>query len=137
MSAPESERELGARLLQKAGEAAARAYAPYSRLRVGAAVWTARGNLYCGVNVENASYGLTLCAERAAVAQAVAAEWEGMRLRAVAVADASGKALTPCGACRQVILEFGPEASVFFKAREGVKQVRAADLLPEGFLLSD
>lgn len=121
------------RLLTAARQAAPHAYAPYSRLRVGAALLTAQGNLFVGVNVENASYSLTLCAERAAISAAVTAEGPDMRLRALAVVSESDTPLSPCGACRQVMLEFGPDASVLFPGQAGLEEQRVRDLLPEGF----
>jgi cytidine deaminase len=99
------------RRLEKAARAAARrAYAPYSNFRVGAAVLTGSGKVFAGCNVENASYGLCNCAERTAIFSAAAA---GERaLRCVVVYTPTKSATTPCGACRQVINEFGPEARV-------------------------
>ena len=112
------------------------AYAPYSRFRVGASVLTANGQIYAGANVENASYGLSLCAERAAIAQAVAAEGPSMRLKAVAVAGHKPGPLAPCGACRQIIFEFGPEALVIFQGEGGLLEVPITELLPQAFGLS-
>jgi len=123
------------KLLQAAREAAGRAYAPYSNLRVGAAVLTERGNIFTGGNVENASYGLSICAERAAVFAAVAAEGGDMKIRALAVFNESEGSCSPCGACRQVILEFGPQALVLYKGPDGFKEARITELLPEGFCL--
>jgi cytidine deaminase len=92
------------RLVEAAREAATRAYVPYSAFPVGAAVLTADGDVISGVNIENASYGLTVCGERVAVFRAVAA---GHReLRAVAVSASRAPGATPCGACRQVLNEF-------------------------------
>ncbi len=98
------------RLVNAARRAARNAYAPYSKFRVGAAALTGSGKVFTGANVENASYGLTLCAERAAVANAVAAgdRW----IVAVAVYTPTRHPTPPCGACRQVIGEFGPRATV-------------------------
>ena len=97
-----------ARLVRAARAARRRAYAPYSKFRVGAAVLASDGTIYAGCNVENASYGLTVCAERVAMQSAVAAGRR--RLRAVVVAGPSG--ITPCGACRQVMAEFGVETVI-------------------------
>lgn len=121
------------RLVQAAREAVHRAYAPYSRLRVGAAVLTSRGGIYRGVNVENASYGLTVCAERAAICAAVAQEGPEMRLKALAVVSDRPGPCPPCGACRQVIFEFGPDATVIFQGQDGLEEDLIARLLPRAF----
>ncbi|OAM88852.1 cytidine deaminase [Termitidicoccus mucosus] len=98
------------RLEKNAREASARAYAPYSKFAVGAAVLAGSGKIYAGCNVENACYGLGICAERAAVFAAVAA---GERaIRCVVIHTPTATPTAPCGACRQVINEFGPEARV-------------------------
>ena len=124
-----------ARLLAAANQMLARAYAPYSNFRVGAAILTAAGNIYTGCNVENASYGLTNCAERSAIFSAVSAEGDSMRLRAVAVVNAQNVPCAPCGACRQVIFEFGPQAVVLFQGNRGMEESTASGLLPSGFTL--
>jgi len=98
-----------AKLKRAAKAAAANAYAPYSRFRVGAAIWTDKG-LFTGANVENASYGLTNCAERTAIFAAAAAG--ARKLECVVVYTPTPGATAPCGACRQVIFEFGPDARV-------------------------
>jgi cytidine deaminase len=98
-----------AQLRLAAKNAAALAYAPYSGFTVGAAVWTDRG-LFTGANVENASYGLTNCAERTAIFAAAAAG--ARRVERVVVYTPTPSPTAPCGACRQVIFEFGPEAEV-------------------------
>ncbi len=113
----------------------ARAYAPYSKFLVGAAVVTAAGNIYTGCNVENASYGLTNCAERTAIFSAVAAEGASMRLRAIVVLNAQNVACAPCGACRQVMFEFGPDAVVLFQGTSGIEESTTRALLPAGFTL--
>ncbi len=122
-------------LLQAAREVLAKAYAPYSHFRVGAALLTRQGAIFSGANVENASYGLTLCAERAAVAAAVAAEGPGMRIQVLAVASESRAACPPCGACRQVILEFGSGARLIFPGPDGLTEMALEELLPAGFHL--
>jgi cytidine deaminase len=129
--------ELRSRLLKVAGEALQNAYAPYSGYRVGAALLTEKGQVFAGCNVENASYGLTLCAERAAVGAAVAHEGPEMRIRALAVVGPPGIPSPPCGACRQVILEFGEEAVVIFPGPDGLTEARARELLPFGFRLPE
>lgn len=103
------------RLINAAREAQRQAYAPYSRFPVGAAVLGADGRVFAGCNVENSSFGLTVCAERNAVAAAVAA---GTRPVAVAVV-ANGDRVAPCGACRQVLAEFTPAMPVFLAAADG------------------
>lgn len=130
LSATEQER-----LLQAAKAAQERAYAPYSKFRVGAAVLTESGKVYTGCNVENASYGLTNCAERTAIFKAVSEEGPDVKLRAVAVTNAQNVPCSPCGACRQVIFEFGPEAAVVFQGEKGFVSMAAAGLLPSGFTL--
>ncbi len=123
-------------LLLLAREAAERAYVPYSRFRVGAAV-EADGQTYAGCNVENASYGLTVCAERVALFTAVAAGHRRVARIAVTCLDA-GPALgdagrMPCGACRQVMAELmGPDGAVLV---DGVGTFRVSDLLPSAFTL--
>ena len=92
-------------------EAAKRAYCPYSRFSVGAAVLTSEGRIYSGCNVENASYGLTICAERNAIFQAVACN--SRKIVAVMIYTSTPSPTAPCGACRQVINEFGPKAAVY------------------------
>jgi cytidine deaminase len=122
-------------LLDLAKAVLARAYAPYSKFQVGAAVLTEAGAVYTGCNVENSSYGLTNCAERTAIFTAVAAEGPQMRIRALAVWTNPEGPCSPCGACRQVIFELGPDAIVLFQGQEGVQEVCASDLLPAGFRL--
>jgi len=132
---PEVTPEQRDKLLRAAREVMQRAYAPYSKFGVGAAALTESGNVYTGCNVENASYGLTICAERNAIFAAVAAEGDQTKLRAIAVVNAAGVACSPCGACRQVIFEFGPNALVMFQGSKGVESARASELLPAGFTL--
>jgi cytidine deaminase len=128
---------LKSQLLEAARGVLDKAYAPYSRFRVGAALLTATGAVFSGANVENASYGLTLCAERAAVAAAVAGEGPGMKIRAIAVVCDAPGACPPCGACRQVIQEFGGgDTVVIFYGPEGLVQRPLGELLPAGFHLS-
>lgn len=122
-------------LLEAAQKAAGRAYAPYSKFRVGAAVLTELGELFHGCNIENASYGLTICAERAAIFAAVCQEGENTKIRAIAILTEHNSPAFPCGACRQVIFEFGPYALVLFQGNEGVEQWQAHELLPNGFTL--
>ncbi len=123
------------RLVAAARTMLSQSYAPYSKFRVGCALLTASGATYTGCNVENSSYGLTICAERAAVCAAIGAEGEKMKIRAVAVVNGSNAACSPCGACRQVIFEFGPDAEVIFQGGDGLERSTARGLLPAGFSL--
>lgn len=123
------------RLLGAARKAMENAYAPFSNFRVGAAVLTSEGDIFSGCNVENSSYGMTNCAERTAIFSAVAAKGPKLEIRAAAVTNAQGVACSPCGACRQVIYEFGPDAVVFYQGKKGYKESHITELLPEGFRL--
>ena len=122
-------------LLQSARAAMQHAYAPYSHFRVGAALLTSKEEVFSGCNVENASYGLSNCAERTAIFSAVAQSGPGLIIKAVAVVNDQGVPCSPCGACRQVIYEFGPEAMVIFQSANGWKDSPITELLPEGFRL--
>jgi cytidine deaminase len=123
------------RLLRAARKAMKHAYAPYSQFKVGAALLTSKGKVFSGCNVENASYGLSNCAERTAIFAAIAQSGPGLNLRTIAVVNDQGVPCSPCGACRQVIYEFGPEATVFFQSSKGWKESHITELLPEGFRL--
>lgn len=120
------------RLLRAARQARQQAYAPYSKFKVGAALLTASGKIVTGCNVENASYGLTQCAERAAVAQAITTGQR--RFRAIAIVAAHPHP-TPCGACRQVLAEFGDLVIICQDTRRGGQTTvyQLADLLPQPF----
>jgi len=122
-------------LLQSARAAMAHAYAPYSHFKVGAALLTSKEEVFYGCNVENASYGLSNCAERTAIFSAVAQSGPGLVIKAIAVVNDQGVPCSPCGACRQVIYEFGPEAIVIFQSASGWKESPITELLPEGFRL--
>jgi cytidine deaminase len=138
MSTPRLAPDQQQRLLETARCLLDKAYAPFSHFQVGAAVLTQRDGVYGGCNVENSSYGLTICAERAAVFAAVGAEGAEMKIRAIAVCarhQGREQPASPCGACRQVIFEFGPEALVLFQSTLGPQQVSISDLLPGGFRL--
>lgn len=135
MATPRLAPEQQEKLVAVAEKAWRNAYAPFSKFRVGAAVLTAQGNIYPGCNVENSSYGMTNCAERTAIFTAVAAEGPAMSIRAIAVVIESGGSCAPCGACRQVIFEFGPEALVIHRNSSGLHAVPITELLPEGFRL--
>jgi cytidine deaminase len=121
------------RLIEAARAMLDRAYAPYSKFQVGAAILTEAGNMYTGCNVENASYGVTNCAERTAIFSAVAAEGPSMKLKAVAVLNSQTMACSPCGACRQVIYEFGPKALVIYQGNGSLNEATTEQLLPAGF----
>jgi cytidine deaminase len=118
-------------LLAAAVTARDRAYAPYSRFSVGAALRTPAGTVFTGANVENASYGLSMCAERVAIYHALSA---GEReFDAVAVTGPEGVLAMPCGACRQVLHEFGPGMDVIFADAGQLRSMPLSSLLPEAF----
>jgi cytidine deaminase len=122
-------------LVDAATKAMRNAHAPYSNFRVGAAILLTNGKIFSGCNVENASYGMTNCAERTAIFSAVAECGPRIEIQAVAVVNEQGVPCSPCGACRQVIYEFGPAATIFFQGANGPKQAQITQLLPEGFRL--
>jgi len=118
-------------LVARARDVRERAYAPYSGFRVGAALLCDDGTVFVGSNVENASYGLTLCAERAAVVAAIA---HGHRdFRAVAIVTEADKPVAPCGACRQVLVEFAPALTVVSEAGGEREEWTLDRLLPAPF----
>ena len=119
-------------LLRAAWDVRSLAYAPYSSFSVGAAVRTESGRVFVGVNVENASYGLTVCAERVAIFAAIAA---GERvILSVAVVTAATSVTPPCGACRQVIFEFGSDARIFAANLTDARAIwTVQELLPHAF----
>ena len=120
-------------LYRKATEVLHNSYAPFSKFHVGAALLTDTGEVFTGVNVENSSYGGTICAERTACVKAVS---EGFRsFKAIAIASEEGKA-SPCGICRQFLYEFSPELIVITgEDEEHLEIYTLKDLLPEGFRL--
>ena len=123
----------GAELLRRARELKGRSYSPYSHFRVGAVVVTADGHRFEGVNVENASYRLTTCAEQSAIAGMITA---GVRSDIIAVATVGdgSEPCTPCGACRQTIFEFGPEATIYASGDGGHPlTISITELLPHAF----
>jgi len=128
-------------LVRAARDAAARAYAPYSGYRVGAALRTSTGEIVVGTNVENASYGLSNCAERTAVFAARAHGLVDPRraaLAAVAIHSPQPRMPWPCGACRQVLSEFGDgETVVIVDGAEGTVTTTLGELLPHAFRLED
>jgi cytidine deaminase len=121
-------------LIAAAREARARAYAPYSKFQVGTALRTKSGKVFTGCNIENASYGLTNCAERVAVQTAVAAGEREFELLVIATPDGS----PPCGACRQVLAEFAPELPMLLVADDPANVVEAnlRELFPGRFTLT-
>jgi cytidine deaminase len=123
------------RLLRSAQRVMKNAYAPFSNFRVGAAILTSKGQIFVGCNVENSSYGMTNCAERTAIFSAIAKHGPELEIVAVAVANDHGVPCSPCGACRQVIYEFGPQAVIFYQGKKGPKRSPITELLPEGFRL--
>lgn len=128
MAVNSQEREV---LIEEALKVRDHAYAPYSKYSVGAALLAGSGNIYTGANVENASYPLTICAERAAIAAAVS---KGERkFDAIVVATKNGG--SPCGACRQVMAEFAPDMEVFIIREDGTidLETTVADLIPHFF----
>jgi cytidine deaminase len=119
-------------LVDAAKKARSRAYSPYSRVKIGAAVMTSDGSVFTGVNIENSSYGLACCAERTAIFKAVS---EGKKkIVAIAVVGKSDDYTRPCGACRQVMVEFNPRMAVPRRGLDGFSEDSTAeDLLPGHF----
>lgn len=118
-------------LLEFAKEAAKNSYSPYSKFKVGAAVLCEENKVFCGTNVENVSFGLSICAERAAVFTAVSNGCK--KIKAVAVYNKNGN-ISPCGACRQVILEFAKDADIIYNTkRDEIKIIKISKLLPNSF----
>lgn len=122
------------KLMESAQRAAQHSYSPYSGFKVGAALQLDKGVIVTGTNVENVSYGLTICAERAALARAISEHGPNIRIRAVAIANLNNTASPPCGACRQTLAEFAdPDAPVAFPTHDGIVTMRFAELLPLAF----
>src|ERR1700739_1715790 len=118
-------------LMQGARHAAHRSYSPYSGFRVGAALRLTTGQVITGTNVENVSFGLTICAERSALVRAVSQFGPGIRIEAVAVANLNSAASPPCGACRQMLAEFAaPDAPIIFPAAGGTMTMAFEEILP-------
>lgn len=122
---------MSAELVRRASAVMENAYAPYSGFQVGAAIEADDGTIHIGCNVENASYGLTICAERMAVGAAVAAGKR--RLVRIAVASAVEPPATPCGACRQLLAEFGLDMEIITAGPRSERRFVLRDLLPEAF----
>lgn len=121
-------------LIEAAKEAAQKAYSPYSGYKVGAALLTNKGTIYTGCNIENASYSLTVCAERNAVAQAVINGENDFS--AIAIYVDSEIPFPPCGACRQVLSEFAPSLRVIYANNREIKTALLYELLPDSFQLN-
>ena len=116
-------------LMKEALAAQEKAYSPYSKFKVGAALLTKDGKIFTGCNIENVSYGMTICAERVAIFKAIS---EGHTdFEAIAISTSSGEAVYPCGACRQVLAEFNPKIEIFVNHDE--KSYHLFDLLPKSF----
>ena len=120
-------------LVDAARSARSHAYAPYSGYAVGAVLVCDDGTLVAGCNVENASYGLSLCAERTAVSAAVSGGHR--RFTTIAIAGPDGETTPPCGACRQVLAEFGGDVRVLYTTTAGFEATTVAALLPTTFVL--
>lgn len=116
-------------LIKEAISAQNRAYSPYSKFKVGAAIITKQGKIFTGCNVENLSYGLTICAERVAVFKAVSEGYTDFE--AIAISSSSGKPTFPCGACRQVLAEFNNKMKVYLVNDDNTYNL--SDLLPYSF----
>jgi len=126
-------KSIEASLLRAARAAEDRAYAPYSQFKVGAAVLTASGRIFSGCNIENGSYGLTVCAERVAIFKAVLGGER--KVKAVLVYAGTVKLTPPCGACLQVISEFAENPEIILSNGRSTKTYRLKELLPLGFRL--
>ncbi|MDD3539019.1 MAG: cytidine deaminase [Atribacterota bacterium] len=120
------------KLINKAEEARLNAYAPYSKFTVGSAVMTKEGAIFTGCNIENASLGLSICAERVAIYKAVSSGYKSFK--ALAIIGDTEEPCTPCGACRQVMLEFSPDMEVIMtNLNQKIKITKAKELLPDIF----
>ncbi|HBY57984.1 MAG TPA: cytidine deaminase [Candidatus Atribacteria bacterium] len=124
------------KLLKEAEEVRKKAYTPYSKFKVGAALLTSDGKIFTGCNIENASFGLTVCAERVAILKAIS---EGSyKFEAIAIIGDTNRPCSPCGACRQVISEFGEDIKIVMSNLKGeVKIKKISELLPEAFNKND
>ncbi len=122
-------------LIEKAKEASKNAYAPYSGFRIGAALLSTKGNVYVGCNVENASYSLTICAERSAVFKAIT--WGDREFTKIAIYADTNEFFPPCGACRQVLSEFATELRIIMANNDRVEVSTLDHLLPMQFKLEE
>lgn len=119
-------------LIKLARQAYKNSYAPYSRVKVGAALHCSNGKLFTGCNVENASYGLSMCAERVAVYNAIAAGQKNFNK--IAIISNQRREFSPCGACRQVLAEFSPNITIIWQDKDGkIKSKKLTHLLPSAF----
>lgn len=122
-------------LILLAKDAMKHAYAPYSKFQVGAALLTQEGSVYTGCNIENGSYGATICAERVAIFKAIS---EGQRsLKKIAIVCSEGRKAYPCGICLQVMSEFLADGIIILEDTEGITEYRVMDMLPHAFRLGD
>jgi cytidine deaminase len=121
------------KVIEAARVASLKAYAPYSNFRVGAAILSGSGDVHAGCNVENASYGLAICAERNAVARMVAAGVDDRKIKLIAVVSPDAAPCFPCGACRQVLHEFGCEEVVVLDASGEHERYPFSEILPHAF----
>ena len=119
-------------VMDRARDASTRAYAPYSGFRVGAAILTERGKVHAGCNVENASYGLAICAERNAAAAMALADPGDREIRSVAISSPDASPCFPCGACRQVLREFGCK-EIVVEDGSGLRRYPFEEILPHAF----
>lgn len=119
-------------VMDRARDASTRAYAPYSGFRVGAAILTERGKVHAGCNVENASYGLAICAERNAAAAMALADPGDREIRSVAISSPEASPCFPCGACRQVLREFGCK-EIVVEDGSGLRRYQFEEILPHAF----
>lgn len=124
------------KLIGEAEKARKKAYTPYSKFKVGAAILTSEGRIFSGCNIENASFGLTICAERVAVFKAISKGFK--KFEAIAIIADTLRPCYPCGACRQVILEFGEDITLVMANLKGdIKINKIKELLPEAFNKND
>lgn len=117
------------KLISESIRAMKKSYNPYSSLKVGASLYTKNHKIFSGCNIENVSFGLTICAERVAVFNAISKGYQ--KFTAMAISSSSRRPIYPCGACRQVLLEFGPDMQIYINHDDG--NYTAKDLLPHSF----
>lgn len=127
-------KDLKEKLILLAKEAQEKAYVPYSKFAVGAALMTEEGDIFTGCNVENISYGLSICGERTAIFKMISEKGPKARIKAIVNTTKADITCSPCGACRQVILEFsGPDTVVIYKNEEDYVTVPVSHILPGAF----